>query len=63
MNEEYKPIPNFRDYAINKEGVVINVNTLNKVKISGDKVNMTGNWGKRTTRRRHLLMKEVWGTK
>lgn len=60
---EYRTIPNFKNYAITNKGEVIHLRTLNKVKIVNGKINLTGDWGKRTTRRKHVLMKEIWGSR
>lgn len=59
--DEFKRIPNFKNYAISKEGKVVNFNSLKELKLINGKVNLTSDLGKRTTRRPRLLVRELFG--
>jgi len=66
MENEFKPIPNFRKYAINKDGVIINVKTKRvlaqkKTKFNTHQVAMRSDRGDYTSRTPAILVKEIFG--
>lgn len=57
---EYKKIPFFTRYAIAKTGEVINYQSLRTVKNVDGRVNLTSDRGDRTTKRPHLMVRELF---
>lgn len=56
----YRRIPYFRRYAVNIDGKVINFESAKEVQPVGDKIGLFSDTGRRTTKRIHIIMNEVW---
>lgn len=62
MNE-FRPVPQFRKYETNREGVIRVIVGKKVLKVRSDShVNMIQNNGKNTTRHPMLLVKEIFKT-
>jgi hypothetical protein len=61
MNNEFRRIPYFRTYAIDRTGKIVNFNSLRELKVSRTgKITLIDDNHNRTTRYVHLLLKEVF---